>query len=101
MRTAIVATATVLAFVQWSLAHAQAASTDSGTESAGTLEEVTVTAQRREESLQRAAVPVTAISGEALGSSSRVQDLTQLVPSLQIGSAAGPYPLMYVRSIVP
>ena len=32
---------------------------------------VIVTTQRREESLQRAAVPVTAISGEALGRSPR------------------------------
>lgn len=55
------------------------------------LEEIVVTAQRREENLQRAALPVTAISGSALVSQSITQadDLTRTAPALQVtrGSA--------------
>jgi iron complex outermembrane receptor protein len=65
------------------------------------LQEVTVTAQRRSESLQHAALAISAISSETLTASgtTRVQELTSLVPSLQVASAAGPYPLFYVRGV--
>src|SRR4029434_3909509 len=65
------------------------------------LEEVVVTAQRVEESLQRAALPVSALSGDAVSEAgvTRVQDLTALVPSLQVSTAAGPYPLLYHRGV--
>ncbi len=69
--------------------------------SSGGLEEIVVTAQRREENLQHAAIAVTAISGALLSDADaiRVQDLTQLVPSLQVSTAAGPYPLFYMRGV--
>ncbi len=65
------------------------------------LEEVVVTAQRVEESLQRAALPVSALSGDAVSDAgvTRVQDLSALVPSLQVSAAAGPYPLLYLRGV--
>jgi len=65
------------------------------------LEEIIVTAQRREENLQHAAVAVTAITGDKMGEAGaiRLQDLTQLVPSLQVSVAAGPYPLFYLRGV--
>lgn len=68
---------------------------------APTLEEITITAQRRSESLQRAALAVTALSSETLADSgaTRVQELTTLIPALQVGTAAGPYPLFYVRGV--
>ena len=65
------------------------------------LEEVVVTAQRREESLQRAAVPVSVVTGDqlALAGVTQVEDLSKLVPSLQIAPAAGPYTLFYLRGV--
>src|SRR6266849_2305219 len=65
------------------------------------LEEITVTAQRREENLQHAAIAVTAIAGQQLGEAGalKVQDLTQLVPSLQVTISSGPYPLFYLRGV--
>ena len=60
-----------------------------------------MTAQRREESLQHAAIAVTAVSGDKLAQAGavKVEDLTQLVPSLQVAAAAGPYPLFYMRGV--
>ena len=50
------------------------------------LEEVTVTARRREESNQRVPVAITSVTGEALESASiqRVEELRFVAPSLQI-----------------
>jgi iron complex outermembrane recepter protein len=65
------------------------------------LEEIVVTAQRREESLQKAAVPVSAISGETLRDAGvfKPTDLTSLVPALQVSTSAGPYNLFYLRGV--
>lgn len=65
------------------------------------LEEIIVTSQRVEENLQHAALPVSAVSGDQLASAgaTRVQDLTAIVPSLQIAAAAGPYALFYLRGV--
>lgn len=65
------------------------------------LQEIVVTAQRRAESLQNAALPVSALSGEQLAQSgaTSVQDLTQLIPALQISQAAGPYSLFFLRGV--
>lgn len=64
------------------------------------LEEVVVTAQRREENLQRAAVPVSAVSGSTLTEQSVTQatDLTRLVPSLQVAPAAS-LTQIYLRGV--
>src|ERR1700730_12223039 len=80
------------------IVHAQTAPEGETTpDTAPALQEITVTAQRRSESLEQAALAITAISAEALTNSgtTRVQELTTLIPSLQVGSAAGPYPLFY------
>ena len=55
--------------------------------SAEGLEEVTVTAQRREENLQKTPLAVIAISGEQLvrAGVNQAQDLNKLVPGLKIG----------------
>ena len=76
------------------------ASPDSSAQAPG-LEEIVVTAQRREESLQHAAIAVTALSGSQLAEAgaTKVEDLTQLVPALQVSPAAGPYPLFYLRGV--
>ena len=69
--------------------------------SGAALEEVVVTAQRREESLQRAALPVSALTSADLTGAgvTRVQDLTELVPAVQVAQAAGPYALFYLRGV--
>lgn len=65
------------------------------------LEEIVVTAQRREESAQRVAVPISVISGDqlALAGVTQVEDLSKLVPALQVVPAAGPYSLFYLRGV--
>jgi iron complex outermembrane receptor protein len=64
------------------------------------LEEITVTAQRREENLQRAALAVSAVAGEALTNASITQptDLTRLVPSLQVAPASA-FTQIYLRGV--
>ena len=65
------------------------------------LDDIVVTAQRRSENLQRAAIAVTAISGDALAAAgiTRPTELTSLVPSLQVTPSAGPYNLFYLRGV--
>ncbi len=69
-------------------------------ESAG-LTDIIVTAQRREENLQKAAIAVSAVSSDQLvqGGVTDTTQLTNLVPSLQIAKAAGPYALFYLRGV--
>jgi iron complex outermembrane receptor protein len=65
------------------------------------LEEVVVTAQRREESLQHAAVAVSAVSADELAQAqvSTPGGLSSVVPSLQIADTTGPTPLLYLRGV--
>ena len=65
------------------------------------LAEVVITAERREQSLQRAAVAVTAVTGQELTKRDifNVDQLTQAVPALQAQQGAGPYTSMIVRGI--
>ena len=55
----------------------------------GGVEEIIVTAQKRAEPLQKAAVPVSVLTGEALTRSGVTQatELTKLVPALQVADA--------------
>jgi iron complex outermembrane recepter protein len=64
------------------------------------LEEIVVTAQRREENLQKTAVPVSAVSGNTLTEQSVTQatDLTRLVPSIQVAPAAS-LTQIYLRGV--
>ena len=63
--------------------------------------DIVVTAQRREESLQRAAIAVTAVGGDTLVSAgvTKPEGLTALVPAIQVAPAAGPYSLFYLRGV--
>lgn len=69
--------------------------------SAGGIQEIIVTAQHRSENLQRAAIAVSAVSGDALTSAgvTRPTELTAIVPSLQVVTSAGPYSLFYLRGV--
>ena len=64
------------------------------------LQEIVVTAQRREENLQKAALAVSAVAGDALVKQSVTQaaDLTRLVPSLQVAPASS-FTQIYLRGI--
>lgn len=85
-----------LAFTQ--AAYAQDAQSDDQT--AG-IQDIVVTAQRREESLQKAAVAVSVVGGDALRDAgvSRPTELTAVIPSLQVATSAGPYNLFYLRGV--
>ena len=65
------------------------------------LKDIVVTAQRREENLQRAAVSVTAVSGRDLTTRgvTTAAELTQVAPALQVSPAAGPYTVFTIRSV--
>lgn len=65
------------------------------------LDDIVVTAQRREESLQRVAVAVSAVSGDAIvnaGASDAV-GLSRLVPSLVVQPSAGTSLSLYLRGV--
>ena len=65
------------------------------------LTDIVVTAQRRSENLQRAAIAVSAVSGDTLRDAgvSKPTELTALVPALQVATSAGPYSLFYLRGV--
>lgn len=66
----------------------------------GGIEEIIVTAQKRTEPLQKVAVPVSVLTGEALTRSGVTQatELTKLVPALQVAPATA-YTQIYLRGI--
>jgi iron complex outermembrane receptor protein len=65
------------------------------------LEEIVVTAQRRSENLQRAAIAVTAVTAEdvARAGVTEATQLTRIAPALQIGSSGGTLTQYYVRGV--
>ena len=65
------------------------------------LQEIIVTAQRRSENLQKAAMAVSAVTGDALAAAgvTHPTELTSLFPSLQVAPSAGPYNLFYLRGV--
>jgi iron complex outermembrane receptor protein len=69
----------------------------SATETA-VLEEVVVTAEKRAGSAQRTAAPIEVLSGDDVAMVTRAQDLTKLVPGLQIG-ATGQANQVYIRGV--
>ncbi|MEG3181404.1 TonB-dependent receptor [Sphingomonas sp. LT1P40] len=98
MKQALLAgTAAVLALsvptvaAQQADAGAQQASEAADSESADGLTDIVITAQRRSESLQRAAVAVTAVTGDDLAKSgiTETSNLGKLVPSLVVQPTGG------------
>ena len=88
------------AHAQTSGAPQPASAPESSEEDTGGIQDIVVTAQRKEENLQRAPIAITAVGGDELRSAGVVtpQNLTALVPALQVISA-GSYPLYYVRGV--
>jgi iron complex outermembrane recepter protein len=94
----LVSTAVAAAMLTPAVALAQTEAPDAA--SVG-LEEIVVTAQRVEENLQRAALAISAVGADQLQRSgvTDVTQLTQLTPSLQVGTMFGPYPALYMRGV--
>ena len=65
------------------------------------LAEIIVTAQRREENLQRAAIAVTAVTGDTLERAgvTNVVQLTNVAPALQVNTLGGPLNSFYLRGV--
>ncbi|MBX9747080.1 MAG: TonB-dependent receptor, partial [Hyphomonadaceae bacterium] len=60
-----------------------------------------ITAQREEETLQRAALPVTVLSADLLrdAGATRPAELSQLAPALQVAGLSGSYAVYYIRGV--
>ena len=76
-------------------------SDETSTNAKNTIEELIVTAQRREQSLQDAAVPIQAFDQESLTQSGMesAMDLGALSPSLGISAGGGPLTSLFVRGV--
>jgi iron complex outermembrane receptor protein len=76
-------------------AAAEAATADAG------LEEIVVTAQRRSESLQKAAIPVDVVTGAALmtGAVTTSGQLGSLIPSLSVQNNGGANTTFFLRGV--
>lgn len=70
-------------------------------QSAPGLGDIVVTAQRRSENLQRAAIPVSAVAGDALVSAgiSDVNNLSKMIPSLVVAQSPGSSINFYIRGV--
>jgi iron complex outermembrane receptor protein len=99
MRIHFLTTTAMLVACPVTVAHAQDAAPETAAQDGG-LEEIVVTAQRREENLQRAAIAVSAVTGDTLAEQSITQatDLTRVVPALQVAPAAS-FTQIYLRGV--
>src|SRR5687768_2878549 len=85
----------------WSILSLVVAGSLSGTAGAQVLEEVVVTAQKREQSLQDVGISVSAFSGDqlrALGATSTI-DITQQVPALQLFTFSPAFTVFSLRGV--
>ena len=89
-RRALPALSTIAALVAASFAHAQQAPAPAKTEASEQLDKITVTATKREESLQVVPIAITVLSGEQLElqNLNNVSTITQQVPSMTFRSNA-------------
>ena len=85
---------------EFAVAQSAAAGSDDTASNAG-LTEIIVTAQRHEESAQRAAIAISTVAGAAITESNvtRPGGLSDLVPALQATDDTGPYSIFYVRGV--
>lgn len=70
-------------------------------EESDTLPSITVTAQRRTEDVQKAALSITAVSGKELESRGidQTEALGTLTAGLEVSTSAGPYTIFSIRSV--
>jgi iron complex outermembrane receptor protein len=88
------------AFAPNAMAQSEAAAEAAPTENAG-LEDIIVTAQRRQESSQKAAIAITALGAEQLtrANVTNATQLTSIAPALQISSVYGATSSFYLRGV--
>ncbi|WP_428152173.1 TonB-dependent receptor [Brevundimonas sp.] len=91
MRHLLMSSVAIVAMSLSTIAAAQTADAPGQEDQATGLDDIVVTAQRRSENLQRAAVAVSAVSGEDLVNAGVTEStaLTRLVPSLVVQPAGG------------
>lgn len=68
---------------------------------AGELQEIVVTAERRSESAQNAPAPIDVVSADKLAAANitNLQEMSRLAPSVQNGTAGGPFALFFIRGV--
>lgn len=98
MKAALLATAALM-LVPISSTHAQTG-VENDPATAGGIADIIVTAQRRSENLQKAAIAVSAVTGDTLVQQSITQanDLTRVVPALQVAPASS-FTQIYLRGV--
>jgi iron complex outermembrane receptor protein len=85
---------------RWGIAAAALVAVPAWAQGVPRLEEVEVTAQRRAENVQRAAVAVGVLTAAELREAgvSKPQELGELLPSLQVAATAAPISVFYLRA---
>jgi len=96
MRSTLLATSALVSVALAMPAHAQ----DAGDDGAG-IGDIVVTAQRKEESLQDAAIAIDAVSAAALADRGvqTADDITKIVPSISIVNGGGVSTSVFVRGV--
>lgn len=89
------------ACAQTDIAEPEPAAETSAETSGPGIADIVVTAQRRSESLQKAGLAISAVTGDSLAriGITNAEGLTNVVPSLQVQTGAGPYNLFYMRGV--
>lgn len=100
IKSALTTSSLTILGLMLSTTAAQAQTNDGNTQARG-LDEIVVTAQRREESLQDAAVAIEAIDQSTLTRQGleSAQDLGRLSPALGINAGGGPLTSIFVRGV--
>jgi iron complex outermembrane recepter protein len=95
MRLALMTTSAIVSVALAAPAFAQEAADDSG------IAEIVVTAQKKEESLQKAGIAIDAVGADALEDRgiTSATDLTKAVPALSIPAAAGTIASVFLRGV--
>ena len=99
MRTAFLVTTAMTAIALASPAFAQ--ETQSAASDNGGISEIIVTAQRKEESLQKAALAIDAVSGDDLAQRgiASATDITKAVPAISLPSPGGNISSIFIRGV--
>jgi iron complex outermembrane recepter protein len=63
-----------------------------------TLDEIVITAQRREETVQKSSLAISVLQGADLDKITQPKDLTLMLPGVQVG-AGNPIPQVYIRGV--
>ena len=94
-------TATLIGLSSPQIASAQTPPSAATTAGNSKLEEVVVTAQRRQQNVQKAPIAISVLSSKAITNAgvTTAVDLTRLLASAQIEAAAGPFPILYIRGV--